>query len=196
MAKKQIEGVYNIYANITDAITDGHGYDLTGNNRNKELYFSLNDTKLLTFWNKNGSIIPSRDYVYFVKNNVMNIKRARIITPGCPGLRAEKDGFAARLHFDAVDDNGNSSFGFGIKIFKYNEWENIDFNFKPFEQYQSENLDKWFQLRLVHTLERVSAVTIDDYNIQNAYIGQPVCFFLELEIDTAGLVNAYTSEIF
>lgn len=196
MAKKQIEGVYNIYADITDAITDGQGYNLTGTNRNQELGFSLNDVKKLTFWNKNGSIVPTRDIVEFIKTNCLTIKRARIITPGCSGLRAEKGGFAAKLHFDAVDSLSNSVFGFGLKIFKYNEWENIDFNYRPYQQNNNELLSENYELELVHTIERVSMCSIDDYNIQAAYIGQPVSFILELEIDTAGLINAYTSEVF
>ena len=162
MAKKQIYGNYIIQSNLTANFPI---YKFNGNNRN-------------------ANISPNNTSVNFVTQNKIYIKRARLITPGCEGLRPGLNADAAILVFSAIEkdgvlDNNNS---FTLKFKRFNEWENFNFFYEPYFDNLLKAEECLFKMELPP-----SSISIDDYNIQSAYIGQPISLWLEMEIDTNGL---------
>lgn len=175
MAKKQIYGNYIISSNLT---ANFPVYRFTGNNRNGNM--SPNDPNV----NFNCNSVGSNVSVNFVTQNKIYIKRARLITPGCEGLRPGLNADAASLVFSAIEKDGvldNNHF-FTLEFKRFNEWENFNFFYEPYFGKILKTEECSFRLALPP-----SGFNIDDYNIQSAYIGQPLSLWLEIEIDTNGL---------
>ncbi len=121
----------------------------------------------------------------FLKEARLNVKRARIFTPGSPGICPANGKRAARLILDSyrtidgVDVEGES---FEIKFDEYNKWQNLDY---IFENYKFP--EEYYNLKIPG--QSPAYLTIDDYNLQSAYEGETLRAFLELDIDTAGMIN-------
>lgn len=175
MAKKQIYGNYIISANLT---ANFPVYRFTGNNRNGNM--SPNDPNV----NFNCNSVGSNVSVNFVTQNKIYIKRARLITPGCEGLRPGLNADAARLVFSAIEKDGvlDNEHSFTLEFKRFNEWENFNFFYEPYFGKILKTEECSFRLALPP-----SGFNIDDYNIQSAYIGQPLSLWLEIEIDTNGI---------
>ena len=175
MAKQHIYGNYIIQSNLTDNFPV---YKFTGNDRNANR--SPNNPNV----NFNCNNVGSNNSIYFITQNKIYIKRARLLTPGCEKLRAGLNAKAAALVFSAIEkdgvlDNHNS---FTLEFSRFNEWENFNFFYEPYFGKILKTEECSFRLALPP-----SGFNIDDYNIQSAYIGQPLSLWLEIEIDTNGL---------
>lgn len=175
MAKQQIYGNYIIQSNLT---ANFPVYKFTGNDRNANR--SPNNPNV----NFNCNNVGSNDSINFITQNKIYIKRARLLTPGCENLRAGLNAKAATLVFSAIEkdgvlDNNNS---FTLTFSRFNEWENFNFFYEPYFGKILKTEECSFRLALPP-----SGFNIDDYNIQSAYIGQPLSLWLEMEIDTNGL---------
>ncbi len=94
----------------------------------------------------------------------LRIARARIISKGAEGLSSTTN--AASL----ILSHGN--FSFNLIFLKFNEWETKDVVF-PFLQ------DSAYDLKICSG----SVVNIDDYNVQDAFVGESVSFTVEVELE-------------
>ena len=175
MAKQQIYGNYIIQSNLT---ANFPVYNFTGNNRNANR--SPIDSDVNFVCNSVGTNVD----VNFITQNKIFIKRARILTPGSEGLRAGLNSSAAALFFTAIEKDGllDNNHYLCLKFSRFNEWENFNFFYEPYFG----NILKTEECRFKLALQP-SGFDIDDYNIQSAYIGQPLSLKLEMEIDTNGL---------
>lgn len=189
MAKENIQGVYIISARIYNkgpALSDGSTlYEYTNNNRSASVGSAfdckLNFSQLNTFGTSNFE--PGRK---FVQDNKLLIKRARISTPGSPGLQPSPGALAARMILSSYATNAQGVVVYGnslsINFVKFNEWQ--DFNVW-FDNFTIDSADGSYEFQLPAARW---VLHIDDYNLQSAYEGEPLEAFLELEVDTAGLM--------
>lgn len=175
MAKQQIYGNYIIRSNLT---ANFPVYNFTGNNRNANMSPINPDINFIC--NSVGANVD----VNFITQNKIFIKRARLLTPGCEGLRAGLNSSAAALFFTAIEKDGvlDNHHYFCLKFSRFNEWENFNFFYEPYFGKILKTEEYSLKLALPP-----SSFDIDDYNIQSAYIGQPLSLALEMEIDTNGL---------
>lgn len=168
MANNKISGRYILQC--ANKICD---YEFTGNNR---LANKTNDDVTSTNWVclSNGS--TNLDPINFFTKNKIHLKAIRITTPGGTGLRSLV-GRCALITLYVKDTSQEQAFKV-IEIAKYNEWQECDEYLEP---YKFTN-DQKFDLKIGY-----AKFNIDDFNIQSKYIGEKVYFYVELEIETAGL---------
>ena len=178
MAKQKIQGTYNIIAEFTGAFWNPVVIE---NNNRKKTVTSFDDT-FLNFQCINSP--AGGAYTYLYKKNKTFVKRARIITNGAEKLRVGLNNpFAVEIN---IKDRGplnpasTDLQNFILKFPKFNEWTNFNLVFEPYKR-------KGDNDELVYLETNNVSVHFDDYNMQSAYIGQPIKFFIELEIDTLGV---------
>lgn len=178
MNPHKIKGTYTLRASLADIV---NGYQFTGADRNAELAPASDFMLLLKCDEINR---PLNTAVSLISNNVLNVKAARIVTSGAPGLRTALNSSVAALFtvvgraLNDITSDSLGSFTFGVDFF--NEWENLNIKFIP------EKVNDNYYLSLDHTF---SKFFIDDYNIQDDYVGQTFNATLELLIDTAGVLD-------
>lgn len=159
-------------------------YTYTNADRAASVLFSQ-DCKLSFLQLDSNKPLNYGDVRSFLTQSRLNVKRARIFTPGSPGICPGNGKRAARLimesyrTIDGVDVVGSS---FEIKFDSYNEWQNLDY---IFENYSFP--EEYYNLKIPG--QSPAYLTIDDYNLQSAYEGETLRAFLELDIDTAGMIN-------
>lgn len=185
MAK--IQGFYSLRAQLYNkaATLDGGGvlYEFTNNDRNADVGSSyrceLNFIQQDTF-------IDNGVRRFLAKNKLL-IKRARLITPGAPGLQPSPGERAALLLLQSYADDGAGNETEGnsiqIKLDFFNEWRELNIWFENFNIVSG---DGTYKFKMPSGYWNLS---VDDYNLQSAYENEPLYAFLELEIDTAGLLN-------
>lgn len=185
MAK--IQGFYSLRAQLYNkaATLDGGGvlYEFTNNDRNADVGSSyrceLNFIQQDTF-------IDNGVRRFLAKNKLL-IKRARLITPGAPGLQPSPGVRAALLLLQSYADDGYGNETEGnsiqIKFDFFNKWRELNIWFENFNIVSG---DGTYKFKMPSGYWNLS---VDDYNLQSAYENQPLYAFLELEIDTAGLLN-------
>ena len=179
MDKKTIQGVYRIGANLTGNFPT---YNLTGANRNANKNANSVDVNF-TILDQAGNLDA-----LFRTQNTHRIKRARIVTNGCEWLRAGLNSFAfviTLVVYDPVNNITGTKYSM-LKFLNFNEWNNFNIFFNAFEDDLIKDAEKF----VFHLVPQVTNFNIDDFNIQADYIGQPVSFYLEMEIDSAGIYNS------
>ena len=178
MNPQKIKGTYTIRASINDLV---NGYQFTGVDRNAQLD-AADDFMLLAKCDDIDR--PLNTAVSFISNNVLNIKAARIITSGAAGLRAAlNSSIAAALTLIGRATNSATAealggFTFGMDYF--NEWQELNIKYVP------KKVNDNYYLSVDHAY---SKLFIDDYNVQDDYLGQTFTATLELLIDTAGVLD-------
>lgn len=178
MNPQKIKGTYTIRASINDLV---NGYQFTGADRNAQLDAAA-DFMLLVKCDDIDR--PLNTAVSFISNNVLNIKAARIITSGANGLRtALNSSIAAALTLIGRATNSATAealggFTFGIDYF--NEWQELNIKYVP------KKVNDNYYLSVDHSY---SKLFVDDYNVQDDYLGQTFTATLELLIDTAGVLD-------
>ena len=178
MDPKKIKGTYILRASLNDVVS---GFAFTGADRNTELSAASDFLLNLACADINR---PTNTAVSLISNNILNIKAARILTPGAAGLRVALNSQVAatitivgRALAD-VSAEALGGFTFGLDLF--NEWQDVNVKYMPAKvndnYYLSINKDytKFF---------------IDDYNIQDDYVGQTFAAVLEMLVDTAGVLD-------
>lgn len=166
-------------------------YTYTNADREASVSFAQ-DCKLAFIQLDNSKPLNYGDVRAFLTQGRLNVKRARIFTPGSPGICPANGKRAARLlmqsyrTIDGVDVTGKS---FDIKFDSYNEWQTLDY---IFENYNFS--EDYYNLKIPGQSQ--AYLTIDDYNLQSAYEGEALRAFLELDIDCgAGMINPNGPEI-
>ena len=177
---KNIQGNYNIIAEFTGAFSPDP--TITNDNRNKSRNASVSVP--LNF--RCISCSGARNYVKLIKQNKTVIKRGRIITGGAEFLRtALNSPIAAEVGI--MDVGGGPTTldrqSVVLNFPHFNEWTDFNIVFEPYKRKNDENDN--VELIIAYP---VTDIHYDDYNIQNSYIGQKFNLFIELEIDTAGIL--------
>lgn len=179
----KILGKYILRASLEDFTT---GFTFSGANRNTRL--NVSDDVMLSFDCSDLSDGTTNSDLSFNSNAILKIRRARIITTGAVGLRSAVGGTAARLFLTAHDANDTASDEIGtmcLMLDEYNVWSPVNIDFIP----KTHANDNYF-LAADKTVGLVNTfLSIDDFNIQNDYIGETFKPYLELEVDTAGMYN-------
>ena len=77
---------------------------------------------------------------------------------------------------------------------RFNEWEEKDVNY-----FTDKILNRGFQDYSFYidggVMNNPTFIAYDDYNVQSAYVGQGFGLYLDLEIDTAGIVRRSDGEV-
>lgn len=180
MAKKQIQGNYTIIADFTGAFSPAPNIENNNRNRNKSASISVPLHFLCT------SISGSSNYAHLIKQNKTVIKRGRVITGGAEGLRtAVNSPIAAEV--GVIDVGGGvgttNNQSFVLNFPKFNEWTDFNVVFEPYKRANDQNDD--VELDIAYP---VTDIHYDDFNVQSAYLNENISLFIELEIDTAGII--------
>lgn len=175
MKNSKIQGNYLIELDLTNF---SQNFTFQGNNRNTILNPIGGTYQPIVNMMNNSSINGS---VSFIKDNVLKIKRAKIVTFGADGLRGglgSNDVADITLHIAEINDLVSYYGEFDLRFNRYNEWEDFNAEVLP---------DKNAPSKYVLNVDGLSYLSIDDYNIQSAYLGQGFNSKLVLDIETAGL---------
>lgn len=180
MSKKQIQGNYNIIAEFTGAFSPDPtiGNDNRNKSRNASISVPLNFRCI--------SLSGASYRVKLIKQNKTVIKRGRVITGGAEFLRtALNSPIAAEVGI--IDVGGGPTTidnqSIVLNFPHFNEWTDFNIVFEPYKRINDESDDVE-----LHIAYPVTDIHYDDYNIQNSYVGQKFSLFIELEIDTAGIL--------
>ena len=186
----EIRGKYVVYSFLP--IT----YALTGENRQGRFVFDDTQDEI-TLKAQNAPSEPVYG-VQLVVQNDFTIKRARIVPRGGAGLLASPGVLAGQLFLKACtyDTEGNriTLDSVHLDFLQWGEWENVNAVLKPYKNTGSaEYLPRECSLFISGAAEKFTA---DDFNIQDDFVGQGVQALLEMEIETAGLSDSDTRQIF
>lgn len=190
MAK--IQGLYSLRAQLYNkaaTLAGGGGvlYEFTNNDRNADIGSAYRCN--LDFLQQDTLSVDSFNGVRrFLSKNKLLIKRARVVTPGAPELQPSPGEHAARLLLQSYADDGDGNETEGkalqLKLDFFNEWQNFNVWFENFNIVSG---DGTYKFKMPDTRW---VLNVDDYNLQSAYEGESLYAFLELEIDTAGLLTS------
>lgn len=186
----EIRGKYVVYSFLP--IT----YTLTGETRQGR--FTFDDTQdEIRLKAQNAPSEPVYG-VQFVTENDVTIKRARIVPRGGAGLLASPGTLAGQLFLNAymkyADDSRVTLDSVHLDFLQWSEWENVNAVLKPYNNRGNvEDLPVACSVFISGAAEKFTA---DDFNVQEDFIGQGVQALLELEIETAGLSDSDTHDIF
>lgn len=122
----------------------------------------------------------------FLCNTKVVLKRARIFTPGSPGVQGAEDSLAARLiltpwAWDGVQEHKVTK-ALELRFDAYNEWRDFDTKIEAYELVEYAG-----SFNLMINANAPAYLTVDDYNLQSAYENQNLYARLELQVDTAGM---------
>lgn len=195
MAK--IQGFYTLRAplyNKAATIADGGRvlYEFTNNDRAADVGSAF-ECKLDFIQKDSISADSYNEQRKFLSKNKLLIKRARIVTPGAPELQPSPGEYAASILLLSYADDGNGGTvngnGIQLKIDHFNEWQEFNVWFENFDIASGDGTYKFLSPVAKWNLN------VDDYNLQTAYEGAELYAFLELEIDTAGLIIPGTNRL-
>ena len=190
MNPQKIKGNYIISFDLGEVVTD-NSFVFTNSDRNTHVSYGSGLTGL--WYLKDIEDRYSYRSVHFISQNAVNVKRARIRTAGAEGLRpALSSVYAAIIQFrffrdiglsDPLPDNDQI-----INFTKYNEWEKVDLSWTT-PNAVDENANEY------HIGFRAVDLGLDDFNLQASYVGETFNPFIDLEIDTAGMLIDYSGEV-
>lgn len=192
MAK--IAGSYFVHFEIPET-----EYTFTGNARNAEFHPTAGDKSAdMRALNSYGS----NTAVKFITENSVTIKRARIVGAGAPGLQAGNalPFMACRLSMFAGVGHGEGEpvdvlDSFHLSLTNWGEWQDVNKTFSPYANAAAlESLPQICDLFINGGAD--SLFWCDDFNLQDDFVGQTVKPVLELEIDTAGMYDTDTRNVF
>ena len=174
----QIKGIYNVRAPLSPIV---NGYTFTGANRNVGLSPSGEFMLNLTC---DDIPRPNDTNISLISNNKLFIRKVKLVTNGARGLlpsvnfsRAGTLFLNARSENDITSDNLG---GFLFSVDNFNEWQDVGIEFLP----EKKNENYYLSVN-----DFYSRIWFDDYNIQAAYIGQTFNLFIEMMIDTSGVLD-------
>lgn len=178
---KQIQGKYFLQANIPTS------YTLTGASRVGS--FSLSGLNELVVESINAPAVSNR--VYFPVESVVTIKRVRIVANGGPGIQGGVNHYAGQFILSMGRDDGEGNVTkfdeCPIIIPNWGEWYDINMSLRPFKRTGGDTTAEFVGLAIEKELN-LAMFYVDDFNIQDDYIGQGITPILQMEVETAGLV--------
>lgn len=190
----RIQGKYTIYAPLPAT------YKFTGNDRDAEFNAGgqnvVLDTKCLNIFVGSG-------IAKFRYNAAIKIRKARLVSRGAeeiaPPLDPDKycGDFVLALS-QYLDGSGKDLDSARFKFTRWNEWTDLNAVLRPY----ATKADSWegYSLKALKPvslklLYQNAVFCVDDYNIQDAYINQDMNTALEMQIETAGIIDSYSGRI-
>lgn len=179
---KQIQGKYFLQANIPTA------YTLTGAYRAGSM--GVNDVTELVVQSINAPGVSNR--VYFPVEHLVTIKRVRIVANGGPGIQGGVNHYAGQFILSMARDDGEGNVNkfdeCPVIIPNWGEWYDINMSLKPFKRTGGDTSAEFVGMAIEKTFGSVAMFYVDDFNIQDDFVGQGITPILQMEIETAGLV--------
>lgn len=179
---KQIQGKYFLQANIPTS------YTLTGADRAGSM--GLNDLTELIVESINSPGVSNR--VYFPVEHVVTIKRVRIGANGGPGIQGGVNHYAGQFILSMARDDGEGNVTkfdeCPVIIPNWGEWYDVNMSLRPYKRTGGDTSAEFVGMAIEKTLDAVAMFYVDDFNIQEDFVGQGVTPILQMEIETAGLV--------
>lgn len=172
MAAKKILGTYINSAFFSDS------YTFTGNDRAAEI---LPASQKFVMQTLNSEFTVQTCFKF---DTILHIKKARIITPGAPGLQPPPEKYAAKLTMRLLNANDVELTSWRMVFSKFDEWEDFNQNITPFESGGVKNNPSPFVYLGLNNY--LSEINIDDFNIQADYVGETFKPCLQMIVDTAG----------
>lgn len=145
-------------------------YTFTGDDRDASA--SLENDAVLSCYDMSGE--TSGEFVFSASNkdfNPLKISAARLIPSGACGLQAPEGKAAASIVLE-LGPVGNKN-SFTLSFSEFGEWEK-----KKVQVCLNGN--DW---RSKATLKSGSKIQLDDYNLQDAYVGETLTVILEIELE-------------
>lgn len=190
----RIQGKYTIYAPLPAT------YKFTGNDRDAE-FDAGNQNIVLSA--KCLNIFGGTGTAKFRYNAAIKIRRARLVSRGAEEVAPplDPDKYCGDFVLGIVqylDGSGKDLDTVRLKFTRWNEWTDLNAVLRPY----ATKADTWEGASL-STLKPVSfelkyqnaLFCVDDYNIQDAYIDQDMNTALEMQIETAGIIDSYSGRI-
>lgn len=113
----------------------------------------------------------------FNAGQTIHVKRARLVSSGAPGLRPSPDRPAATL---AILQGTMTINGFE----KTSDTKEVPLNFVNWNSWEEKDFDIEFVAdNSVLGIKSTSVMNVDDFNVQEAFVGQSFNVMLELEAD-------------
>lgn len=189
MAQKQTQGKYSLYA-----FPNNSSYTLTGNARSASFGVSAPAVELLT---KCISAPNGNNAVSFFVEYKITIKRFRVRMNGAPGIQAGVNHTAAKfkLIFGRVDSDNNLQIydSVWIEAPNFGEWVEADLIVEP---YKRTGGNREFDYMQIIVDPDNSIFYVDDFNLQEDFVGQGITPIIEMEIETSGLFVRSNGEEF
>lgn len=179
---KQIQGKYFLQSKIPTS------YTLTGADRQGS--FGLLGIKELVVDSINAPSVSNR--VVIPVENVVTIKRVRIVANAGPGIQAGVNHYAGQFIMSLVTNDGDDNLTkfdeCPVIIPNWGEWYNINMILRPFKRTGGDTSSQFVGMAIEKTLDTLAMFYVDDYNIQEDYISRGITPILQMEVETAGLV--------
>lgn len=167
-----------------NTLTGKELYTYTNNARTASV--TLSQDYNMFFLLKSGPLANVTTQQTFKPNTNLKIKRARLVTPGSEGV-ASANGYNAAIIYFTPYDYSNTGSVYGLTITKYNEWEDVNIDVDGSDMASDYTL-KLYSAYNDNGNTRATELRVDDYNLQSAYEGQKLQAWLELEVETDGLM--------
>jgi hypothetical protein len=182
MANK-VQGRYLIVGNL------GGAYELTGANRDAQIALNTDDPINLLAVNNKGA-----RSVYLCANVKARILRARLRSPHGPGINSAKPtAGAVVLSFCSMLGGAKDTELDAAKIAipTWGDWFDVNLDIEPYKTAYNWTAGQIAQKKPVGAfIGYNSALNIDDFNVQEDYVGETVGAVLDLEIETAGVIDS------
>lgn len=182
MANK-IQGRYLLVGDL------GGAYELTGANRDAEMALTTDDPINLVAVNNKGARA-----VYLCANVKTKILRVRLRSPQGPGINSAKPTAGAvvisfcSMLLGVKDTELDAA---KIAIPTWGDWIDVNLDIEPYKTAYNWTDGQIAQNKPVGAfIGYNSALKIDDFNVQDDFIGQTVGAVLDLEIETAGVIDS------
>lgn len=179
---KQIQGKYFLQSKIPIS------YTLTGANRQGA--FGLNDITELVVDSINAPSVANR--VVFPVEHVVTINRVRLVANGGPGIQVGVNHYAGQFVLSMASNDGEGNVTkfdeCPVIIPNWGEWYDINMILRPFKRTGGDSSAEFVGVAIEKTLNTLAMFYVDDFNIQEDFVGEGVAPILQMEIETAGLV--------
>lgn len=183
MDAKKIQGKYLCVGDL------GGAYTLTGADRDATMTLTTNDPINLLAVNNKGA-----RSIFLCGNTRTRITRARLRSPAGPGVNSAKPtAGAVVLSFCAMVGVTQDTELDAVKLAipTWGDWFDVNMDIEPYKTVYSWSDAQITQGRPVGCFVGYnSALNIDDYNIQDDYNGQTIDAVLDIEIETAGVLDS------
>lgn len=168
---------------ITSRMLSDVEFEFAGNDN--EAFIVLSDTQVIDKW---SDILRDKGLVRLSGKRPFRITKARLSLQGSEGLGAG-GGLAAELlcSLNAVGTDHNAIAEFSFNMARFGEWEDKDILIEPTgvdADWEGFSGDEFVKNRYcLFTIKENSTIYVNDFNIQEDFVGQTRKFILELEIE-------------
>jgi hypothetical protein len=167
----------------------GGAYTLTGADRDANMALTTDDPVNLLAVNNKGA-----RSIFLCGNTRTRITRARLRSPAGPGVNSAKPtAGAVVLSFCSMSGGVKDTELDAVKLSipTWGDWFDVNLDIEPYKTAYTWNAGQIAQHKPVGVfIGYNSNLKIDDYNVQDDYVGQVIGAVLDIEIETAGVLDS------